>query len=460
VQGAAVSENNTLHVMDDKSRIALVRAGNPFPQDSTPPVKYQLGDHLGSSNVVIDDGGSLVNREEYTPYGETSFGSFALKRYRFTGKERDEESGLNYHSARYYAPWSARWVSCDPKGPVDGTNVYQYVRGNPLNAVDPTGTDENNFQHSTVNGTEYCNGVAVPMDEVHVHGTRPSREGGVSAVAPNAPSGATPGTSHPVSPGGGLGDGNVVKSPSAAAPDTQRGVAPDTLQPKSTGIGLGDIIAGVVGTIWPQYVAPSVAPRGASNVPPGIAAMTRLTAEGARGGMYLSSDMTAVGAAGVATGLTAAFAGPPALTAYGRATAAYGEATLQASVRFPVTAAAIMTGLGIVNGNSVMSGGSSALSTEEKMVRVTSWADKGITPDLNPGRWVQLGGPTWWNFLKTGLPGPKAWIQSTYPFARFQWSRVPFSNSITDELPSSSLQWPQEIGEFWKGILGQRQIKQ
>ena len=188
--------------------------------------------------------------------------------------------------------------------------------------------------------------------------------------------------------------------------------------------------------------------------------MTRLTAEGARGGMYLSSDMTAVGAAGVATGLTAAFAGPPALTAYGRATAAYGEATLQASVRFPVTAAAIMTGLGIVNGNSVMSGGSSALSTEEKMVRVTSWADKGITPDLNPGRWVQLGGPTWWNFLKTGLPGPKAWIQSTYPFARFQWSRVPFSNSITDELPSSSLQWPQEIGEFWKGILGQRQIKQ
>ena len=44
--------------------------------------------------------GALVNREEFTPYGETSFGSFAKKRYRFTGKERDEESGLNYHGAQ------------------------------------------------------------------------------------------------------------------------------------------------------------------------------------------------------------------------------------------------------------------------------------------------------------------------------------------------------------------------
>jgi RHS repeat-associated protein len=71
---------------------------------------------MGSSNLVIDDSGNLVNREEYTPYGETSFGSFARKRYRFTGKEKDEESGLYYHVARYYAPWLARWASCDPSG--------------------------------------------------------------------------------------------------------------------------------------------------------------------------------------------------------------------------------------------------------------------------------------------------------------------------------------------------------
>ena len=102
VQGGMIRENNTLHVMDNQSRIALIRIGTPFPDDTTPAVKYHLGDHLGNSNVVVDEAGNWVNREEYTPYGETSFGSFARKRYRFTGKERDEESGLNYHGARYF----------------------------------------------------------------------------------------------------------------------------------------------------------------------------------------------------------------------------------------------------------------------------------------------------------------------------------------------------------------------
>jgi RHS repeat-associated protein len=144
VQGGTAEENNTLHVMDNQSRIALVRVGNPFASDTTPAVKYQLGDHLGSSNLVIDSTGNLVNREEYTPYGETSFGSFARKRYRFTGKERDEESGLNYHGARYYSSWIGRWTSCDPAGLVDGLNLYTYVMGNPMMSRDATelaGTD-------------------------------------------------------------------------------------------------------------------------------------------------------------------------------------------------------------------------------------------------------------------------------------------------------------------------------
>ncbi len=101
--GAQAGENNHVHVMDDKQRIALVRFGTAHPDDRGPAVQFHLGDHLGSSNVVVDSGGALVNREEFTPYGETSFGSFARKRYRFTGKERDEESGLNYHGARYFA---------------------------------------------------------------------------------------------------------------------------------------------------------------------------------------------------------------------------------------------------------------------------------------------------------------------------------------------------------------------
>ncbi|PSM31255.1 hypothetical protein BVG81_006350, partial [Haliangium sp. UPWRP_2] len=50
----------------------------------------------------------------------TSFGSYELKRYRFTGKARDEESGLNYHGGRYYAPGLGRWMCPDPEGTVGG----------------------------------------------------------------------------------------------------------------------------------------------------------------------------------------------------------------------------------------------------------------------------------------------------------------------------------------------------
>ncbi len=135
-----VQENNTLHVMDDQSRIALVRVGEPFDDDEdSPAVKFYLGDHLGSSNVVVSDTGDWVNREEFTPYGETSFGSFAKKRYRFTGEERDEESGLNHHEARYFNPILSRWIATDPKGHFDSLNLYQYAFENPNNFIDPSG---------------------------------------------------------------------------------------------------------------------------------------------------------------------------------------------------------------------------------------------------------------------------------------------------------------------------------
>lgn len=97
---------------------------------------------------------------------------------------------------------------------------------------------------------------------------------------------------------------------------------------------------------------------------------------------------------------------------------------------------------------------SNAANSAPKLKTVTSWADEGITPDLNPGRWVQLGEATKWNFLKTGLPGPKVTVVPP----SYAPSKVPFSNSITDQVPASSLQWPSGW-EFFKGVLGQRQIK-
>jgi RHS repeat-associated protein len=147
ISGAGSAENNHLHLMDDRQRIAIIRVGVPHPDDKAPAVQFHLGDHLASSNLVVDKLGALVNREEFTPYGETSFGSFTKKRYRFTGKERDEESGLNYHGARYYVPGIARWQSCDPvkhdkdKKVSSLVSPYCYVLNNPLLFMDPDGKD-------------------------------------------------------------------------------------------------------------------------------------------------------------------------------------------------------------------------------------------------------------------------------------------------------------------------------
>lgn len=138
VRGGSTKVGQVLHLLDGQKRIGRRRTGETF--DKKPDNLLLLGDYLSSTNVEIDwSKGSLVDREEFRPFGETSFGSYDLKRYRFMGKERDDESGLYYHGARYYAPGLARWMSCDPTGILDGTNLYQFVRNNPIRYIDPTG---------------------------------------------------------------------------------------------------------------------------------------------------------------------------------------------------------------------------------------------------------------------------------------------------------------------------------
>ena len=138
------SENTHLHIMDDQQRIAVARIGEPFPDDTAPgiTVKFHLGNHIGSSTVVIDETGGWITREEYTPYGESSFGSFALKRYRYAGKEKDEESGFYYYGARYYACWLGRWISPDPLKLSDNINLFRFVNNNPVVLFDPDGKED------------------------------------------------------------------------------------------------------------------------------------------------------------------------------------------------------------------------------------------------------------------------------------------------------------------------------
>lgn len=116
-------ERVSLSLMDEGHRFVMVETRNDVDDGTEKQlVRYQLHNHLGSSTLELDDtdDARVISYEEYHPYGTTAYHArnaaikSAAKRYRFTGMERDEESGLEYHGARYYAPWLARWLSCDP----------------------------------------------------------------------------------------------------------------------------------------------------------------------------------------------------------------------------------------------------------------------------------------------------------------------------------------------------------
>ncbi|KAA3624923.1 MAG: RHS repeat-associated core domain-containing protein, partial [Bacteroidetes bacterium] len=159
-QPKQIFRRDTIHVMDDQQRIALVEieknfnAGEPIISDQSNTatdnqkrVRYQLTNHLGSATLELsnDTNPAIISYEEYYPNGSTSFiagknqAETSRKRYRYSGKERDDETSLYYYGARYYAPWMGRWLSCDPVGRIDGNNLYKFVSSNPINTIDPNG---------------------------------------------------------------------------------------------------------------------------------------------------------------------------------------------------------------------------------------------------------------------------------------------------------------------------------
>ena len=141
----ATLERETLHVMDDKQRIALVetRTLDTAGTDQAPRqlIRYQFGNQLGSASLELDDQAQIISYEEYAPYGSSTYQAVrsqteTAKRYRYTGKERDGESGLYYHGARYYAAWLGRWVSPDPIFVSNQSALFTYASCNPVTHVD------------------------------------------------------------------------------------------------------------------------------------------------------------------------------------------------------------------------------------------------------------------------------------------------------------------------------------
>jgi RHS repeat-associated protein len=111
-------------------------------EDATGTVRWAMSDHQGSVRDVIDSNGSILNHIVYDSYGqvESETNTAVDLRYGYTGRDRDEESGLNYYRARYYDPASGRFISEDAIGFGGGDeNLYRYVLNSPTNYIDPDG---------------------------------------------------------------------------------------------------------------------------------------------------------------------------------------------------------------------------------------------------------------------------------------------------------------------------------
>lgn len=142
-------ERETLHVHDDTGRVCLIETktvddGDPVV-DPANIARYQYSNHLGTATLELDADAEVISYEEFHPYGTSSYTASneaieaSPRRYRYTGKERDSETGLAYHGARYYACWIARWISTDPLGLNDDPARYSYTSGNPTSWIDPNG---------------------------------------------------------------------------------------------------------------------------------------------------------------------------------------------------------------------------------------------------------------------------------------------------------------------------------
>ncbi len=177
-------ERTSLSLLEEGNRFVMVETvtKNTEPAPSLSErvgvrlVRYQLHNHLGSAALELNEAADIISYEEYHPFGTTAYQAknanikAAAKRYRYTGMERDEETGLEYHSARYYLPWLGRWCSTDPIGIGDGVNVYGYCKGNPVNNIDIKGTqtDEQKIKEVDIKPeqTKGVNIFVVPSKEL------------------------------------------------------------------------------------------------------------------------------------------------------------------------------------------------------------------------------------------------------------------------------------------------------
>jgi RHS repeat-associated protein len=151
-EGRRVKKGGTTYVYDAFGQLAA-EYGGTNPLSGT---RYLTADHLGSTRLVTDAAGGSQQCSDYFPFGEelaagtgsrpACYSGAIEPTQKFTGKERDGETGLDYFIARYFSGAQGRFTSPDkPFADQNLTNpqswnLYAYVRNNPLIMVDPSGS--------------------------------------------------------------------------------------------------------------------------------------------------------------------------------------------------------------------------------------------------------------------------------------------------------------------------------
>ena len=133
--------NNVLYESGAENARYILAGGCEIARFSGANIYYTHRDHLGSSSVVTDQAGQVVNWNANHPFGEnwqiSPAGTTDLDKHRFTGKETDASTGLSYFGARYYDSEVGRFTTVDSAK--DGENWYGYCYDNPIKYNDPSG---------------------------------------------------------------------------------------------------------------------------------------------------------------------------------------------------------------------------------------------------------------------------------------------------------------------------------
>jgi RHS repeat-associated protein len=161
-----------------KSSVTLVHQSLPRK------VYFYHPDHLGSSNLVTDETGSVVEGTEFYPFGRPRYEEKAGfdSAYKYTGKELDRESDLMYYEARYYDAAIGRFTSVDPlayylEGKASDPTPYEYAANNPVVYHDPKGLAPRVFSEEErkkiereITSTQSVVGFAVAKHQIELHG--------------------------------------------------------------------------------------------------------------------------------------------------------------------------------------------------------------------------------------------------------------------------------------------------